>query len=141
MRTGRPHDDDKFQLQSEFQPTRMAPVSKLLRKITVLLLMCGLPVQSLHAVAMPLCNQDGQKTAALHEHAQQGDAAGQEHDNDVTDTDSACDGCDLCHTCSAPTIASIAIDVLLDTVETPPAAPLSHISLFVPEQPQRPPIA
>ena len=119
----------------------MPPVSKLLRKIAVLLLIFSLPLQSLHAVAMPVCGQDEQKAAAQHEHAQQGDAAGHEHDNGTQDVDPACDGCSLCHACSAPAIASVAIELSLDAVETPPATPLSHLSLFVPEQPQRPPIA
>lgn len=125
----------------EFQSTTIPPVSKLLKKIAVLLLIFSLPLQSLHAIAMPLCSQDEQQTAAQHEHAQQGDAAGHEHDDGAPDVNRTCDGCSLCHACSAPAIASIAIDLSLDRVETPKATPLSHISLFVPEQPQRPPRA
>ena len=109
------------------------------RKLAVFILIAGLPLQNMHAVAMPLCNQDEQKTVAQHEHAQQGDAVEHQHDDGAPDANLVCGGCGLCQACSAPAIASVAIDVSLDTIESPPATPLSHISLFVPEQPQRPP--
>ena len=118
------------------------------------MLIAGLPLQNLHAVAMPLCNQDKETTAA-HAHpaldsaqadAQFGAHSGVVADHDHGDhqraaanTNKACDGCSQCQVCSAPAVASVAIDVLLDVVQTPPLALAIHPSLFVPEQLQRPP--
>ena len=111
------------------------------------MLIAGLPLQNLHAVAMPMCNQY-QESMAAHVHsaqdgAQSGEMAGHDHaDHQSTaiDTDKACDGCSLCQVCSAPAVASVAIDVLLDFAQTLPPALISHLSLFVPEQLQRPPL-
>ena len=50
-----------------------------------------------------------------------------------------CDGCSMCNACSAPAIASAAIDVLLDPIQTQPPVLTSHLTLFFPEQLQRPP--
>ena len=120
------------------------------RKLAVLILIIGLPLQNLHAVAMPFCAPDKATKAAdalpaqdgAHDSAQFGTVAGHDHaDHQHTsaDTSKACDGCSLCQVCSAPAIASVTIDLLLDPVHTPPLAFAIHPSLFVPEQLQRPP--
>ena len=114
------------------------------------MLMAGLPLQNLHAIAMPFCAPDQQTTAAhahpaedgAHDGAQVGAQADQDHTDHqhaAADTGKACDGCSQCHACSAPALASVAIDVSLDIVQTPPLAFAIHPSLFVPEQLQRPP--
>jgi hypothetical protein len=119
-------------------------VKRFLKILALLMLIAGLSLQNVHAVAMPVCNQDQQTAAAHPQSAQAGDTAEHDHaDHQHTSTaaDKACDGCGLCQVCSAPAVASVAIDVLLDFVQTPPPALISHPSLFVPEQLQRPPRA
>lgn len=112
------------------------------------MLIAGLPLQNLHAVAMPLCNNDKATTAAHAHSAPDGvpgiETAAADHDHGdhqhaAADINAACDGCSVCQACSAPAVASVAIDVLLDPVETPPLGFATHPSLFVPEQLQRPP--
>ena len=112
------------------------------------MLVTGLPLQNLHAVAMPFCNQDKAATAAHAHPAPAGapvmETAAADHDHGdhqhaAADFNAACDGCSVCQACSAPAVASVAIDVLLDPVRTPPPAFAIHPSLFVPEQLQRPP--
>ena len=110
------------------------------------MLIAGLPLQNLHAVAMPLCNQD-KATAATHQQSAPDGAPVVEaaehdhadHQHASADTEKACDGCSQCQACSAPALASVAIDVMLDIVQTPPLAFAIHPSLFIPEQLQRPP--
>ena len=121
------------------------------------MLIAGLPLQNLHAVAMPFC-ASGQETTAAHAHPAQdgshraqadarvsadaGSAAEQDradHQHASADTGNACDGCSQCQACSAPALASVAIDVMLDIVQTPPLTFAIHPSLFTPEQLQRPP--
>ena len=120
-------------------------MQNFLKKLALLLLIAGLPLQNLHAVSMPMCNQDQQSTVA-HTHAAQADDAAEHHHADgqdtspVNDKDKACDGCNLCQVCSAPALASASTIVLLDVVHTPPPALISRLSLFVPEQLQRPPL-
>ena len=112
------------------------------------MLMAGLPLQNLHAVAMPFCAPDKEPAAAHAHPAQDGaqvietemaehDHAGHQHTS--ADTNKACDGCSQCQVCSAPAVASVAIDVSFDAVQTPPSAITIHPSLFIPEQLQRPP--
>jgi hypothetical protein len=121
-------------------------VTRFLKKLALLMLIAGLPLQNLHAVAMPLCNQDKETTAAHPQSALDGAQVGEmdehdhaDHQHTSVDTNKACDGCSQCQVCSAPAIASVAIDVLLDPVQTPPLTLAIHPSLFVPEQLQRPP--
>lgn len=117
----------------------MRPMFSFCRKLAVFALIACLPLQNLHAVSMPLCTQDQDTTAASHQHADDVDVAGHDHESTASDNDLDCDGCCLCHACSAPAIASAGIDVLLDFVQTSPPALTSHVSLFAPEQLQRPP--
>ena len=130
---------------------------KFLKKLLLLLVVCGLPLQNLHAAVMPVCNQDrDQQTSVEHQHPHNGKAsehqhhqnqqteqqrAGHQHDNGSSDTKLSCDGCNLCNACSAPAVASVSINVSLDTVEAPLPVATSHISLFDPEQLHRPPLA
>ena len=112
------------------------------------MLIAGLPLQNLHAVAMPFCTND-KAAAAAHAHPAldgapdiETTAAGHDHGDHqhaAADVNAACDGCSVCQACSAPAVASAAVDVLLDPVQTPPPAIAIHPSLFVPEQLQRPP--
>ena len=117
--------------------------------------MAGIPLQNLHAVVMPFCAPDQQTTPApahpaqagahdgAHMGAQVGAPAEHAHDGDhqhaAADTGNACNGCSQCQACSAPALASVAMDVLLDIVQTSPLAFAIHPSLFTPEQLQRPP--
>jgi len=112
----------------------------LLKKCALLLLVLSLPLPSLHALAMPLCNPDAQRSD-MHQHSHGGDAAEHNHDQQAPDINLTCDGCSMCQVCSAPAIASSALDFSLDVVAAPPSTPGNSLTLFVPEQPQRPPLA
>jgi hypothetical protein len=142
----------------------MATVLKLLKGLLLLSLVCGLPLQNLHAAVMPVCNQDrNQQTSVQHQHQHPRDGnasehqhpknqqtddlqtdhqhAEHQHDDGSSDTKLTCDGCNLCNACSAPAVASVSINVSIDTVEAPLPVATSHISLFDPEQLHRPPLA
>ena len=118
----------------------MALMFRFCRKLAVFLLVACVPLQNLHAVSMPVCTPE-HETAASHQHVDDVDVVAHEHDSTVSDNGVGCDGCCLCHACSAPAIASVTMDVKLDAVYTLPPAIASRLSLFVPEQPQRPPRA
>ncbi len=113
---------------------------KLLKKCALLLLMFILPVQSLHALAMPVCNQVDQATT-VQQYSHDGNVAGHEDDRQTSDINLTYDGCSMCHTCPACAIASNVLDVSLDIAATLQATPGSSVTLFIPEQPQRPPFA
>jgi hypothetical protein len=131
------------------------------RKLLVVLLMCGLPLQGLHAAAMTQCAQNEPAGAAAypqhaehaqhaahpqdsgHEAAHESGIAHHHDDGDVgaaADGKFACDGCNFCQACSAPAMPSVAIVLSMQSAETPQPAPPCHIVLFEPEQPQRPPL-
>jgi hypothetical protein len=147
---------------------RMAPcwisiadnMLQFIRKLAVLVVIAGLPMQNLHAVVMPFCAHDQQTKAAVHAHPAQdgahetshvgGDIKAQsaapgehdhaDHQHASADTANACDGCSQCQACSAPALASAAMHAILDIVQAPPFAFAIYPSLFVPEQLQRPPL-
>ncbi len=112
----------------------------LLKKCALLLLMFILPMQSLHALAMPVCNQSDQATTVQH-HFHDGDVVEHDDDRQTPDINVTHDGCSVSHTCSACAIPSNVLDVSLDSVATLQATPSSSVMLFIPEQPQRPPLA
>ena len=119
-------------------------MSHFLRKLALLMLIAGLPLQGLHAAAMPVCGQDKEEAAVHPQFAQEGDVVAHDHNDQShasSDADTACDGCSTCQACSAPAVASTAIDVSLTPEQTPPPALAIHPSLFVPEQLRRPPRA
>lgn len=116
------------------------PMLNLLRKCALLLLILSLPMQSQHALAMLLCSQGYQSTAAQ-QYSNHWDAAEHDANHQAPDINLTCNGCGMYHTCSAPAIASNILDVSLAIVATLQATPSSPITLFIPEQPQRPPRA
>lgn len=111
---------------------------KLLKKLVVLLLIFSLPMQSLHAFSMLLCNQ-GDQISTIQQHSDHGDFADDDDDRQTPDINLTCNGCGMYHTCSAPAIASNILGVSLDVVATLQATTSSSITLFIPEQPQLPP--
>ena len=138
----------------------MATVLIVFKRLFLLMLVCGLPLQNLHAAVMPVCNQDrDQQTSVQHQHPRDANAsehqhpqqtdqqhtddrhAEHQHDDGSSDSKLVCDGCNLCNACSAPAVASLSINVSIDTVEAPLPVATSHISLFDPEQLHRPPLA
>jgi hypothetical protein len=122
-------------------------VKRFLKTLAMLMLIAGLPLQNLHAAAMPVCSQGGESSAAHHQSAPDVAQVGEMAEHDHADhqhaspeTNAICDGCGQCQACSAPAVASAALDVLLDPVYTSPPVLTTHASLFVPEQLQRPPL-
>ena len=109
------------------------------RKLAVLILMAGLPLQTMHAYAMPFCDHDAPAAQTSEHHAHEADAAEHHEHAPNSGVKLVCDGCSMCNACSAPAIASAAIDVLLDPIQTQPPILTSHLTLFFPEQLQRPP--
>ena len=101
----------------------------IFRKLAVLILMAGLPLQTMHAYAMPFCDHDAPAAQASEQHAH--DAGAAEHHEHAANSGVklVCDGCSMCN----------AIDVLLDPIQTQPPVLTSHLTLFFPEQLQRPP--
>jgi len=119
----------------------MPPMLAGTKTIALVLLMMSLPLQAFSAMVMPHCQQD---SAAVHDHAHPGgtqhnhDAPAHDHEHPPTSTDLASDHCGA------------------GSVFAPPAPPFgcaggpalprdsfaaAHRFGFVPEQPQRPPLA
>ena len=110
------------------------------RKLAVFILIAGLPLQNMHAIAMPLCD-DGKTTQASQKHEHAGDAAEHSHERSTSsDFKSVCDGCNLCQVCSAPAVAGVAFEFSNDAgTSAPMAYSVSAISFF-PEHHFRPPL-
>ena len=111
------------------------------RKILVLILIAGLPLQNMHAFAMPLCDHDTQTTQASQAHSHDGEAAAQDHEHAASSgVQLACDGCSMCQACSAPAVAGVAFEFSNDAGTSAPISyPVSVISYF-PEHHFRPPL-
>ena len=91
------------------------------RKLAVLILIAGLPLQNMHAFAMPLCDHDAQTKAASQPHSHDGEGAAQEHEHSTSsDVKLACDGCSMCQACSAPAVAGVAFEFSNDAGTSAP---------------------
>ncbi|MGB5082351.1 MAG: hypothetical protein WBO23_16610 [Burkholderiales bacterium] len=115
-----------------------------MRTIALVVLIAALPLQAFAAIATPHCRQD---VAAAHEHAQpaghqhdghQPDAPAHGHEHPLTSNDLASDHCDAGSVFALPA-ASVrwAGGSAIQCDRFTPA----HCFGFVPEQPQRPPLA
>ena len=110
-----------------------------MRTIALVVLIAALPLQAFAATAVPHCQQ---AVAAAHAHAQpdghQHDAPAHDHEHPLTSNDLASDHCGA-GSVFAPPAASVCwaggSTIQCDSF-TPP-----HCFGFVPEQPQRPPLA
>ena len=112
------------------------------RKLAVLILIAGLPLQNLHAFAMPLCDHDAQTTAASQPHSHDGEGAAQEHEHSTSsDVKLACDGCSMCQACSAPAVAGVAFEFSNDAGTSAPIAYSVSAISSLPEHHFRPPLA
>ena len=117
-------------------------MSNFLRKLAILVLIAGLPLQNLHAFAMPLCDHDAQTTTASQAHTHDGDAA--EHDHEHATSSGiklACDGCNMCQACSAPAVAGLAFEFSSETGTSAPISYSASVFSFFPEHHLRPPLA
>ena len=112
------------------------------RKLTVFILIAGLPLQNMHALAMPLCDHDTQTTQASQAHSHDGEAAAQDHEHAASSgVQLACDGCSMCQACSAPAVAGVVFEFSNDAGTSAPIAySVSAISFF-PEHHFRPPLS
>ena len=110
------------------------------RKLAVFILIAGLPLQNLHAFAMPLCDHDGQTTEAPQAHAHDGDAAEHDHEHAASGVKLACDGCSMCQVCSAPAVAGVAFEFSNDAGTSAPISYSASVVSFFPEHHFRPPL-
>jgi hypothetical protein len=105
-------------------------------KLLLWVLFMGLANQGIAAVIMPFCKHE-----PTQHHAMMSDEDHAAHAQGQAQEDWNCDDCASCHTCAAPAIPAVA-SLSLPSVKPPLAvAEPAHFSLFVPEQPQPPPLS
>jgi len=111
------------------------------RKIALVLLIAVLPVHTFAAIATPHCQQD---MAAAHDHAHPNghpndhDVSGDDHEHPLTSGDPASDHCGA-GSAFAPPAASVGW--ANDSTVPHDSFTAAHCFGFIPEQPQRPPLA
>ena len=111
------------------------------RRFAIFILIAGLPLQNMHASAMPLCEQDAQTPQAAQQHTHDGDAAEHEHEHSTSSgTKLACDGCSTCQACSAPALAGVAFEVASEPGASAPVSYSVSTFSFFPEYHFRPPL-
>jgi hypothetical protein len=104
------------------------------RNAILILLMLWLPLQGVAATLVPLCEKASQASVE-HDHQ----AHHHEHEGHPAKNPLPCDQCDPCHMCCAMAIPATAIQFSQHTGSEFPAATPTLPTLFIPEQPQRPP--
>ena len=118
------------------------------RKLLLVLIMLWLPLQGVLAAVVPLClHENNAATLALADaSASSAQAACHEMhgamdvDQNTTASNLPCDNCAPCHAgCNAP-IPSIAATIIPDSTSSYATSLNTRITLFVPAQPQRPPL-
>lgn len=111
------------------------------RKLAVLILIAGLPLQNMHAFAMPLCDHDAQTTNAAQPHTHEAEAV--EHDHEQSTSSGfklACDGCSMCQVCSAPAVAAVALEFSNNATTSALLSYAVSAFSFFPEHHFRPPL-
>jgi ABC-type nickel/cobalt efflux system permease component RcnA len=112
-----------------------------IKKIALVLLIATLPLQAFAAIVIPRCQQN---MAAAHDHAHHDghqhdrDAPAQDHDHPLTSNDLTSDHCGA-GSVFAPPAASVGW-ASGSTVQRG-SFTAAHCFRFIPEQPQRPPLA
>jgi hypothetical protein len=112
-----------------------------IRTVTLVVLIAALPLQTFAVIATPHCQQD---VAGAHDHAHPNgdphdhDAPGRDHEHPLTSGDPASDHCGA-GSAFAPPAASVG----WASESTVPRDSFiaAHCFGFIPEQPQRPPLA
>jgi len=116
------------------------------RKLLLVLIMLWLPLQGALAAVMPLCRHENNTATLADASAPSAQAACHEMhgamdaDQNTTTSKLPCDNCAPCHAgCNAP-IPSVAATIIPDNSSSYAISRNSRITLFVPAQPQRPPL-
>ena len=119
-------------------------MSAFLRKLILLLLIACLPLQGMAMCVKALTHHDQQASHHAMSMPMDGDMAGHDccphDDSSPAQPQNSCgDGshCPLCHVSITPTVI---LPLFTSGNPTLYPAPLQSISLFYPEQPQRPPL-
>lgn len=111
-------------------------MTRFMNQFVILLALVLLPLQTVSAAVVPLCDQAAQGAAVQspgHDHHHvQGGHSGQQPVSDE---------CGACYQCCAPAIPVITGTLMLPAPSVYQASLAFHFSRFVPEQPQRPPLA
>lgn len=104
----------------------------------------ALSLQGFAAVAMPFCQH---QAGAIH-HSMGQDSEEHAHPASAADNEGrsaagsfACDDCAFCQLCAAPAIPAVALISLPEAAPSLITAAPVYFSLFVPEQPQPPPLS
>ncbi|MGH8729561.1 MAG: hypothetical protein ACREV9_15700 [Burkholderiales bacterium] len=106
----------------------------MIRYFLFAILLLTLNVQSVAAIAMPFCqHQPVQLTMFDKDHAA--------HGHEQAQDDFRCDDCASCQTCATPAIPAVALISLPEAMPSLIIAAPVYLSLFVPEQPQPPPLS
>ena len=111
------------------------------RKLAVLILVVGLPLQNMHAYAMPLCDHGGQTAQASEGHAHDGSADEHHEHSSNSGVKLVCDGCSMCHACSAPAVAGVAFEFANSAGTSAPIFYSVSVFSFFPDDHFRPPLA
>ena len=106
------------------------------RNAILILLMLWLPLQGVAASLVPLCENAG-KASLQHDH--QAHHHDHDHNGHPAKNPLPCGQCDPCHMCCAMAIPATSIQFSQNTDSEFVAATPTLLTLFIPEQPQRPP--
>jgi len=114
--------------------------SKLIRLITLFVILVCLPLQGLAAVAMPACQAQHQNME-MHNAGQAGvmSHCGHCHDDGQPSKSAACDQCFTCHLSAAQAIIPFSLPMAIKGVAPMVAAPLAGTSDSLPSSLFRPP--
>jgi len=109
------------------------------RKLLLFLIVLWLPLQGVLAAVVPLCMHENNASTLTDAPALSPQAACHEMDQTAA-SNLPCDNCAPCHAgCNAP-IPSVASTIIPDSSSSYAVSHNSRIALFVPAQPQRPPL-
>jgi hypothetical protein len=116
----------------------------VIKKFLFAFVVLALSLQGFTAVAMPFC----QHQAGAIDRAMGQDSEEHAHHALATANESlsamggfACDDCAFCQLCAAPAIPAVALISLPEAAPSLITTPPVYFSLFVPEQPQPPPLS
>jgi hypothetical protein len=116
----------------------------VINKFLFALVGLSLSLQGFAAVAMPFCQH---QPAVIH-HMMAQDSEQHVHHASAVDDEArsamerfACDDCAFCQLCAAPAIPAVVLISLPEVAPSLITTPPVYFSLFVPEQPQPPPLS
>ncbi|MDD5242044.1 MAG: hypothetical protein PHG47_10075 [Sulfuricella sp.] len=119
-------------------------MKQLLHKFILGFLLLWLPLQGFAATGMSFCRHDHTPPPAMQvemHHDHHGNDCGHGHDAPSASPQTQCDDCGYCHLGGAPALLPTLFGLNDVAGFSFKFAFASHLSLFFPEQPQRPPLA